>query len=297
MNLHAINTGYFKLDGGAVFGIVPKSIWNKTNPADENNLCSWALRCLLIEEGDKLILIDTGIGDKQHEKFFRRLCVHENAPIEKLLQQRGFTSLDVTDVFLSHLHFDHCGGSIRYNEVTEIAEPTFLNANYWVNETHWKWAVNPNLKERESFLQENILPIQESGQLKFLSTGHDLLPSINVRHTYGHTECMMLPFIQFKGKTVVFVADLIASAGHIALPYIMSYDIRPLTTLSEKEHFLNEAADKEYILFFEHDYKNECCTVQHTEKGVRIKDTFTLNEFFSNDYGMVQSEPIQKNRS
>jgi glyoxylase-like metal-dependent hydrolase (beta-lactamase superfamily II) len=291
MNLHTINTGYFKLDGGAAFGTVPKSIWHKTNPADENNLCSWALRCLLIEEGNKLILIDTGIGDKQHEKFFRRLHVHGHFPMEVLLKEHGFTTSDVTDVFLTHLHFDHCGGSILHNTTTRIPEPSFQNAHYWVDETHWNWAVNPNLKEKESFLQENFLPIRESGQLKFFGPDDALSPSISVRPTYGHTECMMLPFIQYRGKTVVFVADLIASLGHIAVPYIMSYDIRPLTTLSEKEQFLNEAADNEYILFFEHDPANECCTVHHTEKGVRVKDIFTLKEFFENDTVLVKSEP------
>ena len=282
MKLHTINTGLFKLDGGAMFGVVPKSIWNNLNPADDNNMCSWALRCLLVEDGNRLILIDTGIGDKQNEKFFSFYYLHGDDTLEKSLNKLGFTSNDITDMFLTHLHFDHCGGSIKWNKDKTGYEPAFKNATYWSNAQHWEWATKPNAREKASFLKENILPIQESGQLKFIkSEGEsesELGKNISVMFSNGHTGAMMHPHVQYKGKTIVYVSDLIPSSGHIPLPYIMAYDTRPLVTLEEKEKFLNRAADEDYILYFEHDLKVECCSLQKTDRGIRIKDSFKLEE-------------------
>jgi glyoxylase-like metal-dependent hydrolase (beta-lactamase superfamily II) len=277
MQLYTINTGYFKLDGGAMFGVVPKTIWNKINPADENNMCSWALRCLLIQEGNRLILIDNGMGDKQDEKFFGHYYLHGNDTLDKSLQVHGFNRNDITDVVLTHLHFDHCGGSIA-REGDKLV-PAFKNATYWSNERHWKWAIQPNDREKASFLKENILPIQESGRLKFIETHAADFPSgIMIRQVFGHTDAMMLPQIYYKGKTIVYMADLIPSAGHIPLPYVMAYDMFPLTTLNEKKAFLTEAQQNNYVLFFEHDPLIECCTLQMTEKGIRPLDTFKLSE-------------------
>ena len=277
MNLHTINTGYFKLDGGAMFGVVPKSMWNKINPADENNMCSWALRCLLIEDGNRLILVDTGMGDKQDAKFFGHYYLHGDDSLEKSLAAKGFSKYDLTDVFLTHLHFDHCGGAIvRENDKLV---PNFKNAVYWSNERHWKWATEPNDREKASFLKENILPIQESGQLKFIEQYPKGLPEkFSVHHAFGHTDDMMLPKLKYKDRTIVYMADLLPSAGHIPLPYVMGYDMFPLTTLNEKKSFLTEAVQNDYILFFEHDPKIECCSLQMTEKGVRMKESFALGE-------------------
>lgn len=276
MKLHAIETGLFKLDGGAMFGVVPKSIWNKTNPADENNLCTWAMRCLLIEDGDRLILVDNGIGDKQDEKFLKHYYLHGDDTLDKSLKAKGFSKDDITDVFLTHLHFDHCGGSIIREG--EKLRPAFKNAFYWSNEKHWDWAVNPNDREKASFLKENILPIQESGHLRFIEDkdGVEFHEGINVRFAYGHTDAMMLPQIQYRGKTLVYMADLLPSVGHIPLPYVMAYDMFPMKTLSEKKAFLQEAADNNYILILEHDSQNECCTLKETEKGIKLDETFTL---------------------
>lgn len=303
MKLYSINTGYFKLDGGAMFGVVPKSIWNKLNPADENNMCSWALRCLLIEDEGRLILIDNGMGDKQDAKFFGHYYLHGHDTLDRSLAQHGFTKNDITDVFLTHLHFDHCGGSIiRHGEKLL---PAFKNAVFWSNEAHWKWATEPNAREKASFLKENILPIQESGQLQFLNLGnespvvnkvqndvrvysthdsqlttHDspLSPNVSFYSVSGHTESMMLPKINYKGRTIVFMADLLPSAAHIPLPYVMAYDMFPLTTLNEKKLFLTEAQQNDFVLFFEHDPLNECCTLQMTEKGIRAGHFFKLAE-------------------
>lgn len=285
MKLYTINTGYFKLDGGAMFGVVPKSMWNKINPADENNLCSWALRCLLIEDGNRLILIDNGNGDKQDEKFFRHYYLHGDDTLEKSLAKYGFHPDDITDAFLTHLHFDHCGGSIKRDGDRLI--PAFKNASYWSNKEHWDWAVNPNEREKASFLKENILPIQESGKLQFAEVsefkneklGESVFTeNISIRFVNGHTQAMMLPQIMYKGKTIVYMADLLPSQGHIPLPYVMAYDMFPLTTLQEKKSFLDEAVVNDYILFFEHDPVHECCNLQHTERGVRPKDFFKLEE-------------------
>ena len=276
MTLYPINAGYFKLDGGAMFGVVPKVIWNKTNPADANNLCTWAMRCLLIEDNGRLILVDNGIGDKQDAKFFSHYYLHGDAGLDDSLKQNGFEKKDITDVFLTHLHFDHCGGSIirRGNQL----EPAFPNAKYWSNEKHWEWAVKPNDREKASFLKENILPIKESGKLKFIPTkeGIEFSKNIKLRFVKGHTESMMLPQIKYKDKTIVYMADLLPSAEHIPIPYVMAYDTRPLETLIEKKSFLEEALKNNYTLFFEHDPVIECCNVQLTEKGIRKNETFTL---------------------
>ncbi len=277
MQLHTINTGMFKLDGGAMFGVVPKSIWNKLNPADENNLCSWAMRCLLIEDGNRLILVDNGIGDKQDAKFMGHYYLHGDDSLEKSLAAKGFSKDDITDVFLTHLHFDHCGGSVKREG--EKLVPAFRNATFWSNERHWNWAVKPNDREKASFLKENILPIQESGQLKFIEKdSHSFPEQISVRQVFGHTEAMMLPMTKYKGRTIIYMADLLPSAAHIPLPYVMAYDMFPLTTLNEKKSFLQEALDNDYILYLEHDPKIECCTLQLTEKGIRMKETFRLDE-------------------
>ncbi|HMJ48228.1 MAG TPA: MBL fold metallo-hydrolase [Ferruginibacter sp.] len=277
MNLYSINTGFFKLDGGAMFGVVPKSIWNKLNPADENNMCSWSLRCLLIEDGNRLILVDNGMGTKQEAKFFAHYYLHGDDSLEKSLAKYGFEKNDITDVLLTHLHFDHCGGSIERKG--EKLLPAFKNAVYWSNERHWKWATEPNEREKASFLKENILPIMDSGQLKFIEKDAALFPgSIMIRQVFGHTEAMMLPQVKYKDKTIIFMADLLPSVAHIPLPYVMAYDMFPLTTLNEKKSFLMEAEQNDYVLFFEHDPDTECCTLQLTEKGIRENTRFKLEE-------------------
>jgi glyoxylase-like metal-dependent hydrolase (beta-lactamase superfamily II) len=286
MKLHSIHTGNFKLDGGAMFGVVPKSIWNKSNPADENNLCTWALRCLLIEDGDRRILVDTGIGDKQDDRFFGHYARSQTRSLEEALNAKGFSSADITDVLLTHLHFDHCGGAIVRRGDRLI--PAFAKATYWSNEEHWSWATVPNEREKASFLKENILPIRESDQLKMIKLPQErrdegiakasFLPGIDLRIVHGHTRAMMLPQLKYKGRTIVFVADLLPSSGHLPIPYVMSYDMFPLTTLHEKKEFLEEASGADYILFFEHDPVHECCSLQKTEKGIRVKDFFSIND-------------------
>ena len=267
-----------------MFGVVPKSLWQRTNPADSNNMCDWTMRCMLIEDGDRLILIDTGIGDKQTEKFFSYYYLSDENSLEPNLNALGFSTDDITDVFLTHLHFDHCGGAIKWNKDRTGFEPAFKNAYYWSTEQHWKWATEPNNREKASFLSDNILPIQESGQLKFVERNGDftknVFPNFDVLFVDGHTDSMMIPHIQYKGKTLVFMADLLPSVGHIPIPYVMGYDTRPLITLEEKGQFLTKAADKELILFLEHDYMNECATLQQTEKGVRLKQTFRFKDLF-----------------
>jgi glyoxylase-like metal-dependent hydrolase (beta-lactamase superfamily II) len=286
MQLHTIDTGFFKLDGGAMFGVVPKTIWNKTNPADANNLCTWALRCLLIEEGNRLILVDTGIGNKQDPKFFSHYYLHGDQSLDDSLKSTGFSRRDFTDVFLTHLHFDHCGGAI-IREGDQLM-PAFPNADYWSNEQHWSWATEPNEREKASFLKENILPIRDSGRLQMVPVGEDqtggqlaATPFVNdfsIRFVHGHTRAMMLPQLTYKGRTIVFMADLLPSAGHLPVPYVMAYDMFPLTSLKEKKAFLEEALAGDYVLFFEHDPDHECCTLQKTEKGIRAKDFFLLKD-------------------
>ncbi|MCA0131248.1 MBL fold metallo-hydrolase [Winogradskyella alexanderae] len=286
MNLYPINAGNFKLDGGAMFGVVPKSLWSRTNPADSNNMIDIAARCLLVEDGNRLILIDTGMGDKQSDKFFGYYYLWGDDTIDKSLARHGFTKDDITDVFMTHLHFDHCGGSIQWNKNKTILEPAFKNARFWSNKDHWKWATQPNRREKASFLKENILPMEESGQLKFIGLPEiDLLENselgFDVFYANGHTDKQMIPMIRFKGKTICFMADLLPTAGHLPIPFVMGYDTRPLLTLDEKEKFLNMAADNNYYLFLEHDAHNEIITVQHTEKGVRLKEIYTCNEIFN----------------
>ena len=279
MKLYTINAGYFKLDGGAMFGVVPKSIWQRTNPADENNLCTWAMRCLLVQDADRLILIDNGIGYKQDERFLKHYHLHGDDTLERSLSKNGFSKDDITDVFLTHLHFDHCGGSIERLQDDSLV-PAYKNATYWSNKEHWDWAVHPNDREKASFLKENILPIQESGQLKFIDTsdGIAFTEHIRIRFAYGHTDAMMLPQISYGEKTILYMADMLPSIGHIPMPYVMAYDMFPLKTLNEKKKFLEEALQNNYILFLEHDPVNECCTLQETEKGIRVKDTFKLSD-------------------
>ncbi len=288
MKLHTINTGYFKLDGGAMFGVVPKKLWSRNLPPDDNNLCTWALRCMLVEDGNKLILIDNGMGDKQDAKFFSHYEPHGEATLEGSLNKLGFTPDDITDVFLTHLHFDHCGGSIKRKRSGDGFEPTFSNAHYWSNQYHWEWATKPNAREKASFLSENILPIAESGRLKHVDIGtrsneencyvRDVFPDFDVFLVNGHTDAQMIPHMRYKGRTVVFMADLLPSVHHLPIPWVMGYDTRPLLTIDEKSNFLDVAAKEEHVLFFEHDAHHECCTVQHTEKGVRVKDTFKLSD-------------------
>lgn len=279
MKIYPLNTGNFKLDGGAMFGVVPKTMWQKVNPADENNMCSWAMRSLLIEDGDRLILIDNGMGEKQSDKFFGYYYLFGDDSLVGNLKKLGFSPDDVTDAFLTHLHFDHCGGSVKWNKDRTKYEPTFKNATYWSNSKHWEWATVPNQREKASFLKENILPLQEFDMLSF--TDVDDFNLFDILMVNGHTDAMMIPKIKYQDKTIAFMADLIPSMGHIPIPYVMAYDTRPLLTMDEKSKFLNEAADNNYVLFFQHDAKNECCTVQHTERGVRLKDSFRFNEIFS----------------
>lgn len=285
MKLYPIETGNFKLDGGAMFGVVPKTIWNKTNPADANNLIDIAARCLLIEEENRLILIDTGMGNKQSEKFFGYYSLWGSHSLDKSLAKYGFHRDDITDVFMTHLHFDHCGGSVQWNKDKTGYEPAFKNAKFWTNKNHWEWATKPNPREKASFLSENILPMQESGQLHFIQRPEgDFLEKselgFGIFFVDGHTEKQMIPHIHYKGKTIVFCADLLATAGHIPIPYVMGYDTRPLLTMPEKSKLLHTAVEHNHYLFLEHDAHNQIVTVQNTEKGVRLQDVFTTDEIF-----------------
>lgn len=286
MNLYAINSGNFKLDGGAMFGVVPKSIWSRTNPADDKNMIDLGARCLLIEDGDRLILIDTGMGNKQSDKFFGYYYMWGDATIDSSLKKHGFHRDDITDVFLTHLHFDHCGGAIQWNKDKTGYESAFKNAYFWSNTDHWQWATNPNAREKASFLKENILPIEESGRLKFtnLTNGNILKNSalgFDIFFADGHTDKQMIPMITYKDKTICFMADLLPTAGHLPLPYVMGYDMRPLITLTEKEKFLNMAADHGYYLFLEHDAHHEIITVKHAEKGVRLESILSTKDVFN----------------
>ena len=296
MKIYPIEAGNFKLDGGAMFGVVPKTIWNKTNPADENNMIDIAARCMLIEDGNRLILIDTGMGNKQSEKFFGYYSLWGNHSLDKSLAKYGFNSDDVTDVFMTHLHFDHCGGSVNWNATKTGYEVAFKNAKFWTNDNHWKWAIKPNAREKASFLSENILPILESGQLNFIKRpesdfGHEDEGRTGVAisdelgfgifYVNGHTEKMMLPHIEYRDKTIVFCADLIPTAGHLPIPYVMGYDTRPLLTLPEKTKFLNAAVEKNYYLWLEHDAHNQIITVENTEKGIKIKEVFSCEDILT----------------
>ncbi|MCK8523673.1 MBL fold metallo-hydrolase [Aquimarina sp. D1M17] len=286
MKLHPIKAGNFKLDGGAMFGVVPKVLWNKTNPADQNNLIDIAARCLLVEDGDRLTLIDAGMGDKQSEKFFSYYSLWGDDSLDKSLKEKGFHRDDITDIFITHLHFDHCGGVVKWNADRTGYELAFKNAKVWSNKEHWDWAVHPNAREKASFLKENILPIQESGHLNLISRTEDAFQKntelgFGVLFVNGHTEKQMIPHIEYKGKTIVFMADLLPTVGHLPLPYVMGYDTRPLLTLDEKKLFLEQAADNGWYLFLEHDAHNEIITVKHTEKGVRLKEVFTCNDIFN----------------
>jgi len=286
MILYPIETGNFKLDGGAMFGVVPKTIWQRTNPADANNMIDIAARCLLIEDGNKLILIDTGMGNKQSKKFFNYYYQWGDHTLDNSLKKAGFHRDDITDVFMTHLHFDHCGGSVQWNKDYTGYEPAFKNATFWTNEEHWKWATQPNVREKASFLKENLVPMQESGQLKFIERGETSFLNeselgFGILFLDGHTEKQMLPHINYQGKILVFTADLIPTVGHLPVPYVMGYDTRPLLTLTEKEVFLKNAVNKEYLLFFEHDAHNQMCSLKTSEKGVRLENTYTFNNYFN----------------
>ena len=286
MNLYPIDAGNLKLDGGGMFGVVPKSIWQRTNPSDANNMIDIATRCLLIEDGNRLTLIDNGMGNKQSEKFYKYYYPWGDFNLDKSLKANGFHRDDVTDVFMTHLHFDHCGGSIQWNKDKTGYEPAFKNAHFWSNKDHWQWATEPNRRERASFLKENIMPMEESGQLKFTTIPEtNLLKNselgFDIFFANGHTDKQMIPLINYKGKTIAFMADLLPTVGHLPIPYVMGYDTRPLLTLDEKESFLNMAAEHNFYLFLEHDAHNEIITVQKTEKGVRLKNIYTSQDIFN----------------
>ncbi len=286
MTIYPIEAGNFKLDGGAMFGVVPKSIWNRTNPADANNLIDIAARCLLIEDGDRLILIDNGMGDKQSEKFFGYYHQWGDHSIDTSLATYGFHRDDVTDVFMTHLHFDHVGGAIQWNKDRTGYEPAFKNAKFWTNKNHWQWAIEPNNREKASFLKENLFPMQESGQLHFIERGDQAFQesselNFGILFADGHTEKQMLPHINYQGKTIVFMADLVPTLGHLPIPYVTGYDTRPLLSIDEKETFLKTAADHNYYLWLEHDAHNEIITVKHTEKGVRADKIYTFKDLFN----------------
>lgn len=280
MKIYPIPTGNFKLDGGAMFGVVPKSLWQRTNPADSNNMCSWALRCMLIEKGDRLMLIDNGMGDKQSEKFFSYYYLFGDDSLEKSLKMNGFHPDDITDVFLTHLHFDHCGGGVKWNKDRTGYEPSFKNATYWSNRKHWKWATEPNAREKASFLKENILPMQEFGQLKFVDDEGENFDWFEIFYADGHTDAQMIPIIDYQGKKLAFMADLLPSAGHIPLPYVMGYDTRPLLTLEDRKKFYQRAIEEGMFLFLEHDAQNEVITLKDTEKGARLDQVNTFRDVF-----------------
>ena len=285
MELYAIECGNFKLDGGAMFGVVPKALWQKTNPADTNNQIDMATRSLLIEEGNKLILVDCGMGNKQDEKYFKHFSRWGQFDVDNSLKKHGFHRNDITDVIFTHLHFDHCGGAIQWNATKEYFEPAFKNAKFWSNENHWQWSTEPNPREKASFLKENILPIQESGQLNFIPLSKENNRTqtefgFEVFTVDGHTEKQMLPMVKYKGKTIVFVADLIPTVGHIPLVYIMGYDTRPLLTMKEKQDFLKLAVNEKFYLFFQHDAHNQICTLKETEKGIVLDELFKVEDIF-----------------
>lgn len=283
MKLYTIETGNFRLDGGAMFGVVPKVIWNKVYPADDNNLCNWAMRCLLVEDGDRLILIDNGLGDTFDAKYLSHYYLNGDDTLEKSLSKHGFKRSDITDMFLTHLHFDHCGGNVIFSEDKNDYVPAFPNAQYWVSRKQYESVMNPNAREKASYFKRMILPVEQNGQLSFIEEEQSITPNISLKIFNGHTEGQMLPFINYNGKTVVYMADLLPATVHIPMPWIMAFDMSPLITLNEKEEFLKEALEGDYILFFEHDIYNECCTLQSTEKGIRVKDTYRLGDLLMMD--------------
>lgn len=276
MQLYSIETGNLKLDGGAMFGVVPKVLWSKAYPADENNLCNWAMRCLLVVEDDRKILIDNGIGEKQDWNFLRHYYLNGDDTLEKSLAKAGFSKNDITDVILTHLHFDHCGGSVEWNHDRTGYRLAFPNATYWVSRQQYNWAIEPNHRESASYLKENILPIEESGHLKLIEEEGEILPNISIKLYHGHTEGQAIPHINHHGRTVVFMADLLPSTAHVPMPWIMGYDTRPLITLEDKTRFYRDAIENDYILFFEHDLYNECCSLERTAKGIIVRETFRL---------------------
>lgn len=278
MKVYSINTGLFKLDGGAMHGVVPKSMWNKVNPADDNNMCSWAMRCMLLDTGDKRILIDTGMGSKQDAKFYSFFYPHGSDTLKGSLHQLGYQDSDITDVFLTHLHFDHCGGAIE--RIQDTLQPAFPNATYWSEESHWHSANHPNIREKASFLKENILPIQESGKLKFYNeqTSSYFDGILEVLTVFGHTEAMMLPLVNYNGRKILFCADLVPSMAHVSMPWVMSYDMQPLHTLNEKAQYFNRAVQEDWVLFFEHDLHTECATLEQTDRGIKVKESFALRD-------------------
>ena len=280
MKLYPIETGNLKLDGGAMFGVVPKSLWQKVYPSDGKNLCNWAMRCLLVVDGDRKILIDNGIGNKQGEKFLKHYYLNGDDTLEKSLAKYGYSSDDITDMVLTHLHFDHCGGSIKYSDDKTNYELAFKNATYWVSSQQYEWAIHPNRREGASYLKENILPIEESGHLKLIEEETEIFPGFKVKLFNGHTDGQIIPVIKANEKTIAFMADLLPSTAHIPMPWVMAYDTKPLITFNDKERFYNEALKGDYILFFEHDIYHECCTIHETNKGVRVKETFKLKEVF-----------------
>lgn len=281
MKLYPIETGNLKLDGGAMFGVVPKVLWQKVYPCDDSNLCNWAMRCLLIVDGDRKILIDNGIGNKQDEKWLSHYHLNGDASLEDSLMKAGYRPDDITDMVITHMHFDHCGGSINWNADRTGFELAFPNAVYWTSRQQFEWATQPNRREEASYLKENILPIQESGRLRLIDEEGEYIPNINFRLYNGHTEGQLIPHINYHGRTVVFMADLMPSAAHIPMPWIMAYDTRPLETLKDKERFYEEALRENYILFFEHDLYNEACTLHNTPKGVRVESAGTLASFIA----------------
>lgn len=283
MKLTPIHTGNFKLDGGAMFGVVPKVLWQKRYPSDENNLCNFAMRCLLVENEDRKILIDTGMGDKQEDKFLNHFHLNGPHSLKKSLEQAGVSPSEITDVLHTHLHFDHCGGSVKWNDHKTDFELTFPNATYWVSAEQWEWAINPNLREKPSFLKENLLPMQKNGHLKLIKNEGFQFPGIEIKFFHGHTRGQIIPHIHYQDKTIVFGADLLPTAAHVPLPYIMSYDINPLKTLSEKQTFYKEAVKNNFVLFLEHDLSNECCTIKQGPKGYEVDRIFSLDDVFSED--------------
>jgi glyoxylase-like metal-dependent hydrolase (beta-lactamase superfamily II) len=282
MNLYKIETGNFKLDGGAMFGVVPKTLWQKAYPADENNLCNLSMRCLLLEDDKRKILIDAGIGSKQDEKFFGHYFLNGDDSLDLSLKKVGTAFEEITDVILTHLHFDHCGGAVIYDKESDRLKPAFANASYWVSKDQWKWALSPNAREKASYLKENFFPLFENNQLKFIDQSSFLYPKIEIRLFYGHTAGMIIPLIHIaENKTLVYVADLFPTTSHIPIAWVCGYDTQPLVSMKEREDFLNEAFQKNYTFFFEHDIQTECCTLKQTEKGIRPDRLMLFKEFLN----------------